>query len=380
VDDLERARELLKKARRLYEPWKAECEALVTRWEWGSSTRHNLEPCWFEVHKFAPGRLLPGEPKRPTSGVAGHGFDAGGRLVVTRRQTEFPGRIYEEFARFEDDRWEVLYFDYDEDKRGARADVYRLEGGRVVRISTAGANKNHFVQVHRHDGAGRVVEIERTGRNAPYPDVHDFRDLEYDAKGRIVRVWWRFPDGRKLLDFERPAASETFDALRATLRKAIGDAIVEFLRKQKLESPAYAVALAWCSAEYQHMLPPSVMIGLESERKRFLEEQGRKAASFLWSPAEWKLEGAPKLTKALARKAELANQDIWQNEIVGEGESFIRELAADLAKRDLPIPKTDDFVVYATNLDLDQGADDVREQAPKRQVARLRKRGFLEGS
>jgi hypothetical protein len=378
MDDLDRARELLKQAKRLYKPWKAECEALVTRWEWGSSTRHNLEPCWFEVHKFTPGRILPGEPKRPESGVAAHGFDARGRLVVTRRQTEFPGRIYEEFARFEDDRWEVLYFDYD-DKRGARADVYRLEGGRVVRISTAGANKNHFVQIHRHDDAGRVVEIERTGRNAPYPDVHDFRDLEYDAKGRIVRVWWRFPDGRKHVDFERPAERDTFAALRDTLRKAIVDAIVELLRKKKIKSPVYAVALAWCSAEYQYMLPPRVMVGLESERQRFIEEEGKKKAvkSYIWNPAGWKLVAAPKLPKGLERKAELVNQDIWQNELVEEGEVFIRKVAADLRKHELPVPKTDDFVVYATDLDMDQGADDVRKQATKTQVALLRKRGFL---
>ena len=83
------------------------------------------------------------------------------------------------------------------------------------------------------------------------------------------------------------------------------------------------------------------------------------------------------MTKALARQVELANQDIWQKELFDEGESFLRQLATDLAKRELPIPKTDDFVVYATNLDLDQGADDVQAQAPKRQVALLRKRGFL---
>jgi hypothetical protein len=154
---------------------------------------------------------------------------------------------------------------------------------------------------------------------------------------------------------------------------------VQLLRKQKLKAPVCALAIVWCDAEYQHLMPPEVKVCLASERQRFIEEKGRKKAAewFLWNPAEWQLGGQPVLPKQAARKAELANQDIWQNERFAEAEKFFRQLAADLFEADLPMPRTDDFVCYASNIELGRGIDDVRKQAPKKALNLLRKREFL---
>jgi YD repeat-containing protein len=379
MQGLKRARALLKGAKQLYKPWKSECEGLVTRWEWGTFTRHSLEPGYFEVHKFTPGRLLRGEPKPPRSGATGHGFDGSGRLVVTRDLTEFPGMFNQDFVRYCEDHWELLRFDYAKDKKAQRADVYGVENGRVSSISTAAANGNWFVQTFRYDDQGRLVEIERTGQNDPYGPIHDFRDLDYDADGSVVRVWWRYPDGRKVIDFERPSETQTFPSVRDDLLVAVSKAILELLRKWRLDSPAYALSLIWCDAEYRHLIPPAVKVGRASERQALLDEKGHKKAteSFMWNPAEWKLGGQPVLPKSAARKAERANQDIWQNERFGETEEFFRQIAADLSKLDLPIPKTDDFVCYASNIELGRGIDDVRRQAPKKLLKLLEQRRFL---
>lgn len=379
MDDLQRARALLKRANQLYEPWKAECEARVTRWEWGTFARHSLEPCYFERHKFARGKLLRREPKPPRSGAAGHGFDGAGRLVVTRDLTEFRGQFSEEFVRYSDDQWELLRFDHGEDKEVERADIYRPEEGRVGRISTAAANGNWFVQTFRYDNLGRLVEMECTGHNGPYGEVRDFCDLEYDLDGSLLRVWCRYPDGRRVIDFERPSKTETFSSLRKQLRIATAQAVLDWLQTQRLDSPAYALTLVWCDADYQDLIPPGVKVGLVSERERFIEEKGHRKATewFLWNPAEWNLGGQPALPQPAARKAELANQDIWQNERFGEAEAFFRQLAADLSKLDLPVPRTDDFVCYASNIELGQGVDEVRRQASRRVLNLLQRRGFL---
>jgi hypothetical protein len=147
----------------------------------------------------------------------------------------------------------------------------------------------------------------------------------------------------------------------------------------QIESPVYAIALTWCGAAYQQMIPPTLMVGVVSERERFIEEHGQAEAveTFLWNPAEWQLSGVPELSKASAQMAELANQDIWRNDHVGEVETFFAQLAGDLSNRDLRTPKTDDFVCYASNLDLGDGIDDVESQAPQHQLQLLRERELL---
>ncbi len=347
---LDEVRRLAREASGLHASLKEESERRVVRWEWGTFVLHALEPAYFEIHKVRPGTKLAGEPKAPTSGVHGYGFDDEGRLVVVRQLTSFPGKYYETFHRWESGGTSRFHYGYDPQKSWINvAWLAHDEVGRVRTIDTVYARGNFISEIYAYDPEGRVIGLERRGTNPPFGDIHDFRDIEYDASGRIVRVYWRSPDGRRTLDFERPSADRTFAALRSALSDGLANAIVEALARRALQEPVFALAIHFCGAEYQHRLPPNVAVGLASDRARLLEEYGD--ASSVWNPAEWETQLDLELDPRLSAGCASASQDIWQNDLQEEANLFIVHLAQELGARALPLTRTDDFEVRAVDLE-----------------------------
>lgn len=375
---LEKARELAGKARDLYPRLKSECERQVVRWEWGSFTLHSLEPAYFEVNKARPGVRLGEGPDAPASAECAYGFDAQDRLVLERQRAGFAGQFYETFYQWEPGGTVRLHFDYHPEKTWIHAAWFsRDDAGRARSLDTVYARGGSSSEIYQYDAEDRIVGIECYGAG-PDGDVHDFRDIEYDSTGRIVRVYWRYPDGRRILDFERPSEEQSFPAVRKELGNSLAEAIVTSLARLSLTEPVYALALWYCDAEEQHRLPPNISVGLEAERQRFVEEHGAEAPQFVWNPAEWeKSHIGLNLDERLTSQCESASQDIWQNDRQGEVDVFLSELAQQLATCALPFARTDDFVCYAINLDSGAYAEDVSSQAPQPAADLLRRRGLL---
>lgn len=352
--ELEKARALARDANPRYPELKRECERRVVRWEWGTFVLHSLEPAYFEIHKVRPGTKLRGEPTEPTSGVHGYGFDDAGRLVVERQLTEFPGKYYETFYLWESA--EIARFHYHYDPRKPWINVAWLsfdEAGRVRAIDTVYARGNYISDTYTYDREGRLLELERRGTNPPYGDLHDYRDVEYDEIGRIARVYGRSPDGRRVLDFERPTSDRTFAALRTAIADGLVAAFVTSLEKQAIEGPVFGVALHFCGADHHHRLPPNVSIGLEADRARILEEYGEDASDSIENPAEWETSLEWELDEDLASMCASASQDIWQRDLHEEADRFVRDLARrlDEGASALPLSRTEDFAVKAVDLD-----------------------------
>jgi hypothetical protein len=219
--------------------------------------------------------------------------------------------------------------------------------------------------------------MERRRTDPIYGDIHDFRDLEYDDAGKIVRVFFRYPDGRRVLEFERPDDAHTFSALQAALSQSLADAIVASLAELSISEPVFALGLHYRRAEYLHRLPPHAAVGLESERTRFVELYGKEAPRLIWNPAEWKTYVAIKMDDRLRAQCRSASQDIWQNDRQEEADVFVAALAQRLAKTELPLPKTKDFVCYAVNLNTGSYAADVSSQLTPQVARRFHRRGFL---
>jgi hypothetical protein len=121
------------------------------------------------------------------------------------------------------------------------------------------ARGNWRARVYSYDRDGRLTGCEHRGTNPPYGDIHDFRDVECDARGAIVRVYRRHLDVRRTLEFERPASGDPLAARRKELLARLD----------------------------QHRLPPRVGVGRQSQRVAFADRHGDDAPDFIWNPAEW---------------------------------------------------------------------------------------------
>lgn len=324
-----RAKELFAAAD--YEALRSACNSKVVRWEWGTFTRRSLEPAHFELHKCTPGELLLDKPDPPISGAVGHGLDAEGRMVVDHGLTEFVDRF------------------------------------NVVGSCFAYARGNHMLYTYAYDDAGRMIRMRRTGPNPPYGDMDDSRELEYE-RDTVVRVYWCYPDGRRVLDFERPTRSRTLAACSDQLEAELGAALDRWL-EQCSPRPA-AVALYFTDAGYQRRLPAEVAFVSDAEldvlATRFEDD---KAA--IWNPAEWGNEVDVEYDPELLERCNSVNQDIWQNERQDEATTLLQRIAAAFAERHPPL------IAYVTNLSLGEAAADVEVSVDRATRATLAARGLL---
>lgn len=347
----ERAQQLAREAAASYGEIKRDAESKVVRWEWATSDLFSYEPAYFEINKYRRGRTITGEPDPLLEGVCGYGFDAGGRVVVERQQTEFPGRYYETFYRHDAQGIARFYYSYDPEKTWINAGWLELGPPGVVADHAVYARGNWLSHAYRYDATGRLVEREDRGTNPPYGDVHEYWDVEHDDGGAIRRIWRRKPEGKRTMSFERPAPEDTLRARRHELRWKIADMIVAALRAAPIDEPVYVLALQDSAAHYLDRLPPRVGVGRERERRDFLAEHGDDADDYIWNPAEWESCALDvPVDPELSRLCEAVNQDIWQNDLDDEADALLAEIARDLGRRELPLEKTADFVARVIEL------------------------------
>jgi hypothetical protein len=378
IQGLSRTRSLAEGAPARYAQLKAAADASVVRWQWATFALHSYKPAYFEISKMTPGRPLKAEPVPPKSGAHGYGFDAEGRVIVERQQTEFLGRCYETFFVHEADGIASFHYSYDPEKQWINVEWLRFGKHGVVECHSVYARGNWISTFYEYDEAGRLVRCRQRGTNPPYGDIDDSREIEYDGTGQIVRVFWRHPDGRRDLDFERPVKEATLRARRRDLLRGLTNATVESLRRAELKDEVYAVVFSHCEAEYQHRLPPHVSVGLVAERSRLLSEHGDAAREYIWNPAEWttgEIELA--LPPALTTLCASVNQDIWQNEREAEVDEFLLDLARSVQKAELPCRLADHFSALVIALDEGDFAAQVERQVSRKTARALREAGML---
>jgi hypothetical protein len=377
-EGIEHAKRLAEDAPSSYAKLKAAAEAAVVRWEWATFVVHSYEPAYFEISKVTQGRILPSEPAEPISGAHGYGFDAHGRVVVERQQTEFVGRVYETFFVHEGDGIASYHYSYDLEKTWINVEWFVAGSPGIVEVHSVYARKNWLSVTYQYDESGRVVGCQRRGTNPPYGDLNDSREIEYDGTGQIVRVYWCHPDGRRDLEFERPAKEATLRACRRDLLEQLKLAIVESMRSVSAADEVYAVVLSHCEAEYLHRLPPHVGVGLMTECRQLLEKHGGLAPDYIWNPAEWTSgELALELPAKLAALCASVSQDIWQNELEAEVDEFLLDLARVVKKADLPCRIADHFVSVVVALDRGDYAEQIVEQIDGKTARDLRAANML---
>ncbi len=283
VDGLPHVKRLVQGAQSRYAQLKATVEASVVRWEWATFAIHSYKPAHFEISKMKNGRVLKVEPVPPANGAHSYGFDANGRVVIERQQTEIGGQFYETFYVHEADGIASFHYSYAPEKPWINIEWLLVGKPGVVECHSVYARGNSISTSYHYDDTGRVVLCRRQGTNPPYGDIDDSHQIEYDGSGRIVRVFWCHGGGQRVLDFERPEKEATLRTCRRELLRELTNATVESLGKAQFEDEVYAVVFSHCDAEYQHRLPPHMSVGLVAERIRLQRKHGGSAPEYIWN-------------------------------------------------------------------------------------------------
>lgn len=165
---MEHAKSLAEAAPDRYAELKAAAEARAVRWQWATFAVHSYKPADFEISKMTKGRWLKAEPSPPTSGAHGYGFDADGRVVVERQQTEFPGRFYETFFIHEAEGIASFHYSYDPEKPWINVEWLPVAAGlsRATPCMRAATRSRFSTNMMILDAWCDIVDTARTPRTA----------------------------------------------------------------------------------------------------------------------------------------------------------------------------------------------------------------------
>jgi hypothetical protein len=348
----------------------------VVRWEW-----QPIDMEWESPRPFSAIRLgkSPPRPRRGwtprdlTKGVK-YGWDERDRLRVAQRFTTWgPDEVI---------LWSqnILTFAFSEsgdhlrvncDRRpdgSARRDlltiIHRIvDDGRLTGLLTSSADNGRSPLWVREefdfDADGNVCGVTAyRNLGAQHPDVR-FGAPERD----IVRFEATLDDLGALVRLERQERSETgaavsdlqllwqrtsADELRAaeeTIDARLRPAVEEWVARVGPDSPAYCLAIL-----YSDSWSPSLGIGTVED----LERWGRDRLDSMWNPAEFPCfdpEPTELNTPVLAEAIRVTAQQ-WGSATPDKIRAKCLTIAAELKDKQLDLARADNFIVYATDLEL----------------------------
>jgi hypothetical protein len=364
----------LKRAASRYRELESRIEETVARWEISTDSRHSFEPFYFERHRCGAGKVLARAPESRKDYVES-GFDAEGRLIVERSYTSLAGRCYETFYEYLDGCVDKYHFGHDPKKPLIHVARHHFDGERLRELEHVYRQGGRRHEVFEWEG-DRLVRVIVDHAEASHVD-----ELSYDDAGRLLRIEWVYPNGSRAETYGRVAPS--LPALLRELEERTLAAVPQVLERFRAEEPAYAVALCLDMEGYEHVLPPSLAVALQSEREAFSKRHGpARARDYLWSPTEWRLHDVDELEyrePALLALASDANQLIWQKEQFARARKHVDTIAKRLNQLDWSavLPVTDDFVVFSVDVASGDGIEGVRRAVPAKKRALLRERELI---
>jgi hypothetical protein len=371
------------RARATYKTLKKSCEGRVVRWQWATFAIHEAEPYYHERHKIARGRKLKVKPAKVTSGMHQYGFDADGRVVIVRDYTEFKGRFYEEFFTYGDRVVEGTLFDGSSEKRVINVTCKTFDGdGKIIQYEAV-ATGGESTEIYEY-ARDRLKVIRKSGISYLPRSVYRFDDeLEYDAIGRlsvIRRVDLSPKASRPHILYQRPQKGQSLNELAEVIREKLVRRTPQALRAKRLKGPAYCVILLYTN-EDSIVLPPTLAIGLEEERRDWIEELGRGTKDMIWNYPEFKHTDVtpPWKDAELLAACELFNQQVAVGGKSNRARKLLNEIARELASADWSqtFDVTDDFVVFALDYEYEDFRANLKASVSPQRLALLKDRGWL---
>lgn len=334
------------------------CQPQVVRWAFADAMAWGWHPLCADE-----GAVLAPMHAHERDADYAYGFDAEGRVRVVRSHLRlwrrYPGsRPNEDFVRYSGDTVEVSEFGPVQLKA---VETVALEEGRAVRIER-----------FDHDKLYRWATLEWDGER-----LTSFRwcvpqlkiDRRYDVQA----------DGTRVPTDPAPTPlphGVTLESLAQTIRSRLLNIVPRVAKAAGIREQVYSLALAY-DGEGNGVLPPVLGFGLERERSKWIQRHGDKAVESLWNPAEFEHYEKP---HTQFNDDELEQACRWYNDLMAKRRSdaparkLLNEVASDLARIDWKpvLATTDDFVVYAVDLEGGDLRKNMRQSVPPDRLARLR--------
>ncbi len=337
----------------------ASVEAAVVRWAWFTeSDCCSLEPYKAQRMGIAPGRVLAGEPDVIAWVVRG-GFDERDRPVVSSTFGHERRVVANDVRFFEGDTCRELHFD--ERGRLVWVTIFDFEQDVLVRQASHQQDGSdwaptQYLWEYFYGEGGRLERSRRRGWGGGYPAETRRREaagtieaFEYDDQGRLSRItaWTDLPGYRPELVYRRSTRASRATRLVTGLVEAIEAGVSRCCVDEKV----------WCLAlhyDRQSPFPPDVVFGLERERKEWGSDVD------LLNPAEWSADGPPR--RLALEDPELLDlcASVWdalscQHEAPARAVKLLNLTAKRLNQSGLRhhLDATDDFFVYAVDLELE---------------------------
>ena len=341
-----------------YRQWKERAEKQVVRWQWSTwHTAHPL-PFYFELYHGPRGRVLKKAPGQPHEFDVREGFDSQGRVMVARRYTDiFSGGhrwFDEEFFNYNDDRVEWAEFDYSEPEKGLNK-FHRLRFSNGLPFEYTCAGKVNSERATYAFSGGKLITIDSVIARPDLPrPVRHVATIQWGAAGVPDTMLVKHGDQPQKVVWRRPALAANMRTLLKRCEDHIVAAIPPVVKALRLKEPAYCVALSF--DEENDLLPPTVSVGVQSERENWFRTKAAEAPDYIWNPAEFKHFDVCDLAgnEAAAEDFRMLNQLMDEEETEEQVLTMLLKASRRLAAHDWgkAMPVTDDFVVYSVDLEL----------------------------
>jgi hypothetical protein len=369
-----------------YRELKQGCEAKVVAWQWASNEWYAPRPLWFQRQGNRPGRLLKMPPKKQDYKYE-YGFDEHGVVHVERQHIRFEGypkRIwfYEKFYVRDNDVLEVSLYNYHPEKEPIAFDRGTFRNDRLELWESRGRGGLSREKYLWQNDQVAVIRVEHTpidDRTPRQPLAHWNRfEARYDGKG-LLELLCYWPNHAETVEviYRRPPQNVTLEQMLSDLHGALVSSIVESVCSAKISESIFSLVLAWDPGQDQS-LPPHIGLGLERERSRWLQEHGDDAKCYLWNPAEYEVSLSLD-SKELTEICRSINQECRLRESWMGAVKVLNNIAKELSARDWTglLSTTDDFVAYATDLELTDFHRNLKASTPTSILKRLSKKGWL---
>jgi len=247
-----------------YARLKRQAEKKVVRWEHWTGLHWHWDPSELKMEQWenrTHWKKNPPKQTNPGEAYYSYGYDSAGRVVVIRCLTEH-------FIRYSRDGFEVSEY-YEGKLHNVGSGLF--VGEKTVSVTKAGMSGEKDWMRVQWDG-DQIVRIV------------------FGEYGEKASLEWVFTNTGKLVgmhDLPRKLPKGTnLKTLSKAIRHHLLKTVPMVVAKSRIKEPAYCLILAY-DGEGNGVMPPEVIVGLDSERKKIIEKHGRKAKRFLWSPDEF---------------------------------------------------------------------------------------------
>jgi hypothetical protein len=331
--------------KKAYQSIKKKCENKVESWFWAADTLHNLEPFYFEEHRYKKAKKLKEEPQ-DKSNKYHYGLNHLNEVILIRQYTGLKRELYyETFYLRTSDKIETYHFDYWEDKKLDNLTIYHYDDARLTHHVQITENGWYAYDYH-YDQDKLTKKLMKTSPEADYiPEDRTF-EYRYDQFGVLNTI----TEGEHFY-YKKAAKKITFQQLTDLVTEKLFEVIRENLLELKPKEELFCIYLNYGNEAF---FPPSLAMGTEEERKKWLTEHGKRAKWLMWSPADYRIDHELEMDQESSNLFELYNQETEMQQKYSLAKKAIAEVALRLkgCLQEFKLHQTPDFVIVASDYEM----------------------------